>query len=154
MHRLAITTDIHGNLPALEPSLATINQIGETTIHLIDSAPRKVNEYVFEYKPAQFVRAVGRHQEGGSVFGHTHKPWIQVYRCIQFINCGSVRGPTRVTRAQHLQFSNSTRPDASRHRLNASPTTPRQIPAKWRLPASPANTPPSSSPRHERRSEP
>lgn len=57
----------------------------------MDGAPRKVNDHVFEDKLARFARAVGRHQEGGSVFGHTHKPWIQVYRCIQFINCGSVR---------------------------------------------------------------
>ena len=57
-------------------------------------SPRKVNEYLFEDKPA---RTFERIAEGADcdvlVFGHTHKPWVREYGGVLFVNCGSVGKP-------------------------------------------------------------
>ena len=58
-------------------------------------SPRKVNEYLFEDKPAEPVRAAGRPGADRDVlvFGHTHKPWVHEYGGVLFVNCGSVGKP-------------------------------------------------------------
>ena len=69
-------------------------EIGEVAIHLVHGSPRKVNEYLFEDKPARLYERLARAEEGPVlVFGHTHKPWIHTYGGVQFVNCGSVGKP-------------------------------------------------------------
>ena len=63
---VAVITDIHANLPALEASLQRIEELGIERVYC-----------------------------GGDllVFGHTHKPWIREHGGVVFVNCGSVGKP-------------------------------------------------------------
>ena len=56
-------------------------ELGGKQVRLVHGSPRKVNEYLFEDKPAQTFRADrGRRADCDMlVFGHTHKPWIAEY---------------------------------------------------------------------------
>ena len=57
-------------------------------------SPRKVNEYLFEDKPASLYERLAAAEDAQVlVFGHTHKPWIQPYGGVLFVNCGSVGKP-------------------------------------------------------------
>jgi putative phosphoesterase len=68
--------------------------VGETAVHLVHGSPRKVNEYLFEDKPARLYERLAAAEEAGVlVFGHTHKPWIREYGGVLFVNCGSVGKP-------------------------------------------------------------
>ena len=55
------------------------NQQPPLTLMLVHGSPRKVNEYLFEDRPA---RSLGRVLEGANAdilcFGHTHKPYCRV----------------------------------------------------------------------------
>jgi len=63
-------------------------------IHLVHGSPRKVNEYLFEDKPASlYERLAATEQDPVLVFGHTHKPWVHEYGGVLFVNCGSVGKP-------------------------------------------------------------
>jgi putative phosphoesterase len=63
-------------------------------IRLVHGSPRKVNEYLFEDKPARtFERIAALADCDMLVFGHTHKPWIHEYGGVRFVNCGSVGKP-------------------------------------------------------------
>ena len=63
-------------------------------VHLVHGSPRKVNEYLFEDKPAPALRAPRRRRgRDVLVFGHTHKPWIREHGGVRFVNCGSVGKP-------------------------------------------------------------
>jgi putative phosphoesterase len=63
-------------------------------IRLVHGSPRKVNEYLFEDKPARtFERIAALADCDVLVFGHTHKPWIHDYGPVRFVNCGSVGKP-------------------------------------------------------------
>src|SRR6266508_4816921 len=54
--------------------------IGAADLHLVHGSPRKVNEYLFEEKPASLYERLAAGEEAGTlVFGHTHKPWIHEY---------------------------------------------------------------------------
>ncbi len=68
--------------------------MGAKRVRLVHGSPRKVNEYLFEEKPARtFERiAVGADCDV-LVFGHTHKPWVREYGGVLFVNCGSVGKP-------------------------------------------------------------
>jgi putative phosphoesterase len=67
---------------------------GATTVHLVHGSPRKVNEYLFEDKPARlYERLAGAETDPVLVFGHTHKPWVHEYGGVLFVNCGSVGKP-------------------------------------------------------------
>ena len=69
-------------------------EIGTASVHLVHGSPRKVNEYLFEDKPASLYERLARAEEaGGLVFGHTHKPWIREHEGVLFVNCGSVGKP-------------------------------------------------------------
>ena len=69
-------------------------EIGDRRVHLVHGSPRKVNEYLFEDKPARlYERLAGAEQSDMLVFGHTHKPWVHEYGGVFFINCGSVGKP-------------------------------------------------------------
>jgi putative phosphoesterase len=69
-------------------------EVGRNRVRLVHGSPRKVNEYLFEDKPA---RTFERIAEGADcdvlVFGHTHQPWVRAYGGVQFVNCGSVGKP-------------------------------------------------------------
>jgi putative phosphoesterase len=68
--------------------------LGEVPIHLVHGSPRKVNEYLFEDKPASLYERLAAAEEARvMVFGHTHKPWIHEYGGVLFVNCGSVGKP-------------------------------------------------------------
>jgi putative phosphoesterase len=68
--------------------------LGDAQIHLVHGSPRKVNEYLFEDKPARlYERLAGAEEASVLVFGHTHKPWIHEYGGVLFVNCGSVGKP-------------------------------------------------------------
>jgi putative phosphoesterase len=63
-------------------------------IRLVHGSPRKVNEYLFEDKPARtFERIAALADCDVLVFGHTHKPWVHEYGGVLFVNCGAVGKP-------------------------------------------------------------
>jgi putative phosphoesterase len=68
--------------------------VGDTVVHLVHGSPRKVNEYLFEDKPARlYERLAAGESDPVLVFGHTHKPWVHEYGGVLFVNCGSVGKP-------------------------------------------------------------
>jgi putative phosphoesterase len=68
--------------------------VGDTSVHLVHGSPRKVNEYLFEDKPASLYERLAAAEEADVlVFGHTHKPWDREYGGVRFVNCGSVGKP-------------------------------------------------------------
>jgi len=68
--------------------------MGERRVRLVHGSPRKVNEYLFEDKPARtFERIAAGSDCEVLVFGHTHRPWIHEYGGVLFVNCGSVGKP-------------------------------------------------------------
>jgi len=68
--------------------------VGSTKVHLVHGSPRKVNEYLFEDKPASlYERLAAAEVDEVLVFGHTHKPWVHQYGDVLFVNCGSVGKP-------------------------------------------------------------
>ena len=68
--------------------------VGDDIVHLVHGSPRKVNEYLFEDKPARLYERLARAEQADLlVFGHTHKPWIREYGGVLFVNCGSVGKP-------------------------------------------------------------
>ncbi len=69
-------------------------QLGDVSIHLVHGSPRKVNEYLFEDKPASLYERLAAAEDAQVlVFGHTHKPWMHTYGGVLFVNCGSVGKP-------------------------------------------------------------
>jgi putative phosphoesterase len=68
--------------------------VGGTAVHLVHGSPRKVNEYLFEDKPASLYERLARTEaDDVLVFGHTHKPWVRSHGGVLFVNCGSVGKP-------------------------------------------------------------
>jgi putative phosphoesterase len=69
-------------------------QLGDQRVRLVHGSPRKVNEYLFENKPARtFERIASGADCDVLVFGHTHQPWVREYGGVLFVNCGSVGKP-------------------------------------------------------------
>jgi putative phosphoesterase len=63
-------------------------------VRLVHGSPRKVNEYLFDDKPARtFERIAALADCDILLFGHTHKPWTNEYGGVLFVNCGSVGKP-------------------------------------------------------------
>ena len=68
--------------------------VGGADVHLVHGSPRKVNEYLFEDKPASlYERLATAESDPVLAFGHTHKPWVHSYGGVLFVNCGSVGKP-------------------------------------------------------------
>jgi putative phosphoesterase len=68
--------------------------VGDSAVHLVHGSPRKVNEYLFEDKPASLYERLAAAEDADVlVFGHTHKPWVREYGGVLFVNCGSVGKP-------------------------------------------------------------
>ena len=69
-------------------------EVGGAAVHLVHGSPRRVNEYLFEDKPASLYERLAAAEKGDVlVFGHTHKPWIADFGGVRFVNCGSVGKP-------------------------------------------------------------
>jgi putative phosphoesterase len=69
-------------------------ELGARRVRLVHGSPRKVNEYLFEDKPARtFERIAALSDCDLLVFGHTHRPWVHDYGGVRFVNCGSVGKP-------------------------------------------------------------
>jgi putative phosphoesterase len=69
-------------------------EVAGQRVRLVHGSPRKVNEYLFEEKPARtFERIAALADCDVLVFGHTHKSWVREYGGILFVNCGSVGKP-------------------------------------------------------------
>jgi putative phosphoesterase len=69
-------------------------ELGGRRVRLVHGSPRKVNEYLFEDKPARtFERIAALADCDVLAFGHTHKPWVHEYGAVLFVNCGSVGKP-------------------------------------------------------------
>jgi putative phosphoesterase len=69
-------------------------EVGRIPVHLVHGSPRKVNEYLFEDKPASlYERLAAAEEDRALVFGHTHKPWVHEFGGVLFVNCGSVGKP-------------------------------------------------------------
>ncbi len=69
-------------------------EVGGVPVHLVHGSPRKVNEYLYEDKPARLYERLAAAEEARVlVFGHTHKPWVHEYGGVLFANCGSVGKP-------------------------------------------------------------
>ena len=69
-------------------------ELGRRRVRLVHGSPRKVNEYLFEEKPARtFERIAALAECDVLVFGHTHKPWVHEYGGVLFVNCGAVGKP-------------------------------------------------------------
>jgi putative phosphoesterase len=68
--------------------------VGDSAVHLVHGSPRKVNEYLFEDKPARLYERLAAAEDADVlVFGHTHKPWDREYGGVRFVNCGSLGKP-------------------------------------------------------------
>jgi putative phosphoesterase len=68
--------------------------IGGQRVRLVHGSPRKVNEYLFEEKPASLYERLAAQAEADVlVFGHTHRPWVREHGGVLFVNCGSVGKP-------------------------------------------------------------
>jgi putative phosphoesterase len=68
--------------------------VGATAVHLVHGSPRKVNEYLFEDKPARLYERLAAAEDADAlVFGHTHRPWVREDGGVLFVNCGSVGKP-------------------------------------------------------------
>jgi putative phosphoesterase len=81
--------DFMGQLP-----FDLLFDVGSVPVHLVHGSPRKVNEYLFEEKPASLYERLAAAEEADAlVFGHTHKPWVNEYGGVLFVNCGSVGKP-------------------------------------------------------------
>jgi diadenosine tetraphosphatase ApaH/serine/threonine PP2A family protein phosphatase len=60
----------------------------------VHGSPRKVNEYLFEDKPARALERIAASADCDvPAFGHTHKPWTHTYGGVMFVNRGSVGKP-------------------------------------------------------------
>jgi putative phosphoesterase len=68
--------------------------LADRRVHLVHGSPRKVNEYLFQDKPASlYERLAAAEDDDLLVFGHTHKPWVADFGGVRFVNCGSVGKP-------------------------------------------------------------
>jgi len=68
--------------------------VGPVGVHLVHGSPRRVNEYLFEDKPASLYERLARAESDPVLaFGHTHKPWVHEFGGVLFVNCGSVGKP-------------------------------------------------------------
>ena len=87
-------TDQHSKDFMRELPFDVLFEVGGNSVHLVHGSPRKVNEYLFEDKPASLYERLAAAEEVDTlVFGHTHKPWVREYGGVLFVNCGSVGKP-------------------------------------------------------------
>jgi putative phosphoesterase len=118
-------------------------ELGGKRVRLVHGSPRKVNEYLFEDKPARtFERIAALADCDILVFGHTHKPWVHEYGGVLFVNCGAVGKRRTATRAPASPFSRRPRM-GSPSRSSGPPTTRSPSPARCAPSVCPTNSPTS-----------
>ena len=67
--------------------------VGGTDVHLVHGSPRKVNEYLFEDKPASlYERLAAPSRSGARLRAHAQAVGAP-YGGVLFVNCGSVGKP-------------------------------------------------------------
>ena len=122
------------------------------SVHLVHGSPRKVNEYLFEDKPAQPVRAARAppRPPTRSCSGTPTSRGSTTYGGVLFVNCGSVGKPKDGDPRAGFAILELDEAGQVRRRSSASPTTPRRSRARSRRRACPASTPRSWSPPHSR----
>jgi putative phosphoesterase len=87
-------TDAHAKRFMRELPFDLRFELAGRRVRLVHGSPRRVNEYLFEDKPARtFERIAAGADCDVLVFGHTHKPWAHEYGGVLFVNCGSVGKP-------------------------------------------------------------
>ena len=125
-------------------------------VHLVHGSPRKVNEYLFEDKPARLYERLAAAEDADVlVFGHTHKPWVHDFGGVRFVNCGSVGKPKDGDpRGAFAVLELDAAGQVRRHGSSASPTTSRRSRARCGRPAYRRSTPTSSWPRRDARCDP
>jgi diadenosine tetraphosphatase ApaH/serine/threonine PP2A family protein phosphatase len=98
-------------------------------VRLVHGSLRKINEYLFEDKPARtFERIAGLSDCDVLVFGHTEQPWIHEYGGVLFVNCGSVGKPKHGDPRCALGRARARRRRESRPQSSGWPTRPRRSP--------------------------
>ncbi len=86
------TTGNKAFLQTLAPEIRF--ETGGKRILLVHGSPRKMNEYLFEDRPASsFQRLAASSNADVIVFGHTHKPYTKDVDGVLFLNVGSVGKP-------------------------------------------------------------
>ena len=84
------------------------SSVGERAVHLVHGSPRKVNEYLFEDKPARLYERLAAAERGDAlVFGHTHKPWVHSSAACSSSTAGRSASPRTATRAARSRSSSS-----------------------------------------------
>jgi putative phosphoesterase len=79
-------------LRQLLPQIRT--EIAGRRLLLVHGSPRRINEYLFEDRPASsFQRLAASSKADVIVFGHTHKPFTKHVDNVWFVNVGSVGKP-------------------------------------------------------------
>jgi predicted phosphodiesterase len=85
-------------------------EMGPTEVRLVHGSPRKVNEYLFEDKPAKtFERIAALADCDVLVFGHTHQPWIHEYGGVESSTVAPWESPRTVIRERRSLYWNCTR---------------------------------------------
>ena len=79
-------------------------------VHLVHGSPRKVNEYLFEDKPARLYERLAAAEEADVlVFGHTHKPWVHDSAACCSSTAARSASPRTATRAAPSRSSMPSR---------------------------------------------
>jgi putative phosphoesterase len=66
----------------------------ERRVLLVHGSPRRINEYLFEDRPASSFQRLGASANADIIaFGHTHKPYTKIVDGVLFLNAGSVGKP-------------------------------------------------------------
>ena len=107
-------------------------ELGDKRVHLVHGSPRKVNEYLFEDKPAHACTSASpppRPPTCSSSATPT-SPGSTTYGGVLFVNCGSVGKPKDGDPRGALRGPRAATERASRSRSSASTTTPRRSRAK------------------------
>ena len=119
--------------------------LGEREVHLVHGSPRKVNEYLFEDKPASLYERLAAAEDADVlVFGHTHKPWIREFADVCSSTAARSASPRTATRAARSPSSSSTTPARRGPGSSVSPTTSKRSRTRSVRPGCPPSTPTSS----------
>jgi putative phosphoesterase len=90
--KVHVTEDHKAFLRSLVPEIRF--EAGGKRFLLVHGSPRRINEYLFEDRPASsFERLAASSAADVIVFGHTHKPYVKTAGGVLFVNVGSVGKP-------------------------------------------------------------
>jgi putative phosphoesterase len=90
--RARVTAENKAFLRGLKPEIRF--EADGRRVLLVHGSPRKINEYLFEDRPASsFQRLAATSNADVIVYGHTHKPYTKLVDNVLFVNAGSVGKP-------------------------------------------------------------